>query len=112
VLLTANCAKVAESSASQKLQLCVKFEITWKFSAKNLTYVSVPSMAYRFSAKDIATEIARIRQIVSFRQVSTVRVFHYCLNFARIVCVNFLSQYMTRPRLLIFWTADCRKFVA
>jgi len=73
VLLTANCAKVAEHSAFQKLQSCVKFEITWNFSAKNLAYVSMPTMAYRFSAKNIATEIVPIRQIVSFRQVSNVR---------------------------------------
>jgi hypothetical protein len=33
----------------------------------------MPTMAYRFSAKNIATEIARIRQIVSFCQVSNVR---------------------------------------
>jgi hypothetical protein len=73
VLLTANCAKFAEHSASQKLQSCVKYEITWNFSVKNLAYVSMPTMAYRFSAKNMATETARIRQIVSFRQFSNVR---------------------------------------
>lgn len=30
-------------------------------------------MTYRFSAKNMATKISRIRQIVSFRQVSNVR---------------------------------------
>ena len=73
MLLTAICAKVAESSASQKLQSCAKFEITCGFEAKSLACVSVPTMAYHFSAKNIATEIARIRQIVSFRKVSNVR---------------------------------------
>jgi len=73
VLFTAKCARVAEYSAFQKLQSCVQFEITWNFSAKNLAYVSMPSMAYCFSAKNIETEIARIRQIVSFWQVSNVR---------------------------------------
>jgi hypothetical protein len=78
VLLTAICTKVTEHSASYKLQPCVKFEITWKFSAKNRAYVSMPTMAWPFSVKkysrhNIETGIGRIRQIISFRRVSNVR---------------------------------------
>jgi len=73
VLLTAICAKVAGSFASQKLHSRVKFEISWDFSAKTLAYVSMLTMAYHFSSKNISTDIARIRQIVSLRQVSNFR---------------------------------------
>jgi len=117
VLLTAICAKVAEHSASQKLHSPVKFEITWNFSAKILAYVSMPTMAYRFSAKNIATEIARIRQTVSFRQVSNVRpekMYEYLIIDITLpeFCVNLLSQCVARGRLLILGTDDYRRFVA
>jgi hypothetical protein len=103
VLLTAICAKVAKYSASQKLQSCVKFEIIWNCSVKNLAFVSMPTMAYRFSVRNLGTEIARIRHIVSFRQVRPEKMYEYFITASTLpelcVLISFRNMWQQRGYL-------------